>query len=581
MRVPKMKLFRSSTSSTKRAAWLPAILVSCVALLSPFSANANAGKILFALGDVNVDRDDLLPATRGMSVLEGDTIITGAKGRAQLKMNDGGKVSVRPSSEFKIETFTMDEPIADAAAEETQSLGRVTDDGDTAVYKLLKGGFRTVTGVVGKREGDSYKVETPVATIGIRGTDFTVVLCEANCAEQQGTGGAQSGVFVGVSSGHVVLGNGLGEINLFANETGFVGFGQRPVLLDVPVPPVFEDLPAPPAADEESEEVAATTEPAASSATQARLAERRSPAPSPDQEPPEQPTAETPVVAESPQGPVDLTGGEAARTDAQVSLSYVIPDSGIASLSGVRRQFPEQFALDADGNLTEFEGFGTNGAGVEPANGGSQAGTGGGLVHSTEDYRYSIGSAAQRNTGFDPLTSLRWGRWSGGAIDIVGADGSAVMADLSNSSLHWVVTPSFVGEAIVPTVGTAEYTLVGNTDPTDLNGNVGSLGSANFTADFSNASVSSELRLSMQGNLWVANGTGSIGGNAPNHFNGVYGSVTNSASTGNGSGNFTGLFAPVSDTTNPIPQGAGLTYSLQDDVGLSNISGAAVFGSPN
>jgi hypothetical protein len=570
-----MKLFRSNLNSTKLAACLPVLLLASVALMSPFAANANAGKILFALGDVNVERDDLLPATRGMSVIEGDTIITGAKGRAQLKMNDGAKVSVRPSSEFKIETFTVADPIATEDADQTQSLGRVTDDGDTAVYKLLKGGFRTVTGVVGKREGDTYKVETPVATIGIRGTDFTVVLCEANCAELAGTGGAQSGVFVSVSSGHVVLGNGMGQISIFANETGFVGFGRRPVLLDVPASPIFEDLPAPPAAEQQQEgETAAVT-----STTAERLAKRRSPPPSNDQDTAPQQSAETPNIAQSPSGEVDLTDGEAARTDDQISVTYVIPDSGVASLTGSRRQFSEQFALDTNGNLSEFEGFGTNGAGVQPPITGSfdiVVDT----IPSTESYRYLIGSAVQRNTGVDPLTSLRWGRWSGGAMEITGSDDSTVIADLSNSSLHWVITPSF-GEAVVPSVGSAEYILVGNTDPTDLNGNVGSLGSANFTADFSNGAVSNEIRLTMLGDLWVASGTGIIGGNAPNHFGGVYDSVSHGQGSDNGIGNFTGLFAPASGTANATPAGAGLTYSLQDDVGQTHISGAAVFGNPN
>jgi hypothetical protein len=44
--------------------------------------------------------------------------------------------------------------------------------------RLLKGGFRTVTGMIGKRgNADAYKLRAAAATIGIRGTDFTSRLC--------------------------------------------------------------------------------------------------------------------------------------------------------------------------------------------------------------------------------------------------------------------------------------------------------------------------------------------------------------------------------------------------------------------
>lgn len=571
-----MTAIRPNNTHGKRAAWLPTIAISLGMAFLPIAANATAGKILFALGDVNVDRAELIPAKRGMEVIEGDTVITGAKGRAQLKMNDGGKISVRPSSEFKIETFTLDEPVDATEEDAGESLGRVTDDGDTAVYKLLKGGFRTVTGVVGKREGDTYRVETPVATIGIRGTDFTVVLCEGNCSQQPGTNGAQSGVFVGVSSGHVVLGNGFGDINLFANETGFVGFGQSPVLLDVPVPPVFEDLPPPPAADEQDEQ-AQTQEPATEigdkpETTAERLAVRRSPSPPEQQETPVSGNAVTPVIAQSGDSEIDLTDGEVEPTGSQISMTYSVPDAGLGHQSGVRRQFADQYVLDASGNLSEFDGFGTNGAGVSDS--ASQIGT----AVPVGDYRYAIGTANQLNRGFDPLTSLRWGRWSGGEIDIVSPDGTTVTADLSHSSLHWVITPSF-DQAVLPITGTAHYTLVGNTDPTDLNGNVGSLGSAAFSADFTNASVHSDINLSISGEVWNASGSGSIGTNAPNHFSGAYTDVV-AGSNGIGGGNFTGFFSADGDTTGAVPQGAGLTYTLEDITLQTQISGAAVFGSP-
>ncbi|MGH8446844.1 MAG: hypothetical protein ACREVL_16350, partial [Solimonas sp.] len=51
-----------------------------------------------------------------------------------------------------------------------------------AFLRLLKGGFRTVSGLIGKANPDEYRVTTPVATIGIRGTDYYAYICDLACA---------------------------------------------------------------------------------------------------------------------------------------------------------------------------------------------------------------------------------------------------------------------------------------------------------------------------------------------------------------------------------------------------------------
>ncbi len=119
--------------------------------------------------------------------------------------------------------------------------------------------------------------------------------------------------------------------------------------------------------------------------------------------------------------------------------------------------------------------------------------------------------------------------------------------------------------------GSANYSLIGNTDPTDNLGNVGVLGSASFSANFTLQSVTSSLQLSINNTVWTASGTGSI---SLNLFDGLYSTVTvDGANTGTGS--FGGIFGGFSSGT---PTGAGLTYRLNN--GGSSINGAAVFGDP-
>jgi hypothetical protein len=84
-----------------------------------------------------------------------------------------------------------------------------------AFFRLLKGGFRTVSGLIGKADVNAYKVSTPVATIGIRGTDYIVVLCDTACANDPvvagSTGGAAGGAIIGVIQGGVFLSDKLGK----------------------------------------------------------------------------------------------------------------------------------------------------------------------------------------------------------------------------------------------------------------------------------------------------------------------------------------------------------------------------------
>jgi hypothetical protein len=137
----------------------------------------------------------------------------------------------------------------------------------------------------------------------------------------------------------------------------------------------------------------------------------------------------------------------------------------------------------------------------------------------------------------------------------------------------------------MPITGVANYSLVGSTSPTDNLGNIGVLGSATFLADFLNQSVTSTLTLDINASVWSATGTGRIGAAAnpalPAHlFNGAYGAVVIDGVAA-GTGVFSGFFSEPGNTSDPnFPGGVGMTYSLQDQGGTTEVSGALVFGNP-
>jgi hypothetical protein len=70
-------------------------------------------------------------------------------------MADGAFISVQPNSEYVLDNYRY---------------SGQPDGTEQAVYRLAKGGVRAVTGLIGRTNTEAYKVNTAVATIGIRGS---------------------------------------------------------------------------------------------------------------------------------------------------------------------------------------------------------------------------------------------------------------------------------------------------------------------------------------------------------------------------------------------------------------------------
>ena len=120
----------------------------------------SAGTVTFVTGDVNIIRADktVLPAAKNAALNAGDAVET-KNGRLQLSLIDGGKVSLQPNTIYKINKYEFS--------------GK-EDGSEYAFTELVKGGLRTISGLVGHKNRDRYQLKTAVATIGIRGTEFTV-----------------------------------------------------------------------------------------------------------------------------------------------------------------------------------------------------------------------------------------------------------------------------------------------------------------------------------------------------------------------------------------------------------------------
>lgn len=182
----------------------------------PLSALAAAGHVQFATGDVQMRRGIALAAlARGASLETGDTVLTGTTGRAQLRFTDGGLVSLYPDSQFTVT--------------------RYVDSGDPAqdnfAVSLLRGGMRAITGLIGKRNPANYKLTTPTAVVGIRGSAYRAFF---NPQGQLEVGGEQDEIEVCTQAGCVGL--KVGESVLVLSSDRLAVYTNTLALLPLPPP---------------------------------------------------------------------------------------------------------------------------------------------------------------------------------------------------------------------------------------------------------------------------------------------------------------------------------------------------------
>lgn len=120
-----------------------------------------AGSVSFVIGDANVIGEDGKPhaVARGENINAGQTLETGATGHIHLRMVDGAFVSIRPQSRLRIEDYRYDSANA---------------ENNRIKFVLEKGVARSITGRAGEASKQNYRLNTPLAAIGIRGTDFVV-----------------------------------------------------------------------------------------------------------------------------------------------------------------------------------------------------------------------------------------------------------------------------------------------------------------------------------------------------------------------------------------------------------------------
>ncbi len=551
--------------------------------------SGTAGQIQFAVGGVFILRGTTtLPAKRGDLVQEGDQIQSGADGFAQLRMSDDALVSVRRDTTLKVDRYQY-----------SGATGGKSNENDGAVLSLVKGTFRSFTGALARVNKKSYVMQTPTATIGIRGTG-NITSATATSTENYTVTGSHTittsdpsgkvSTFITTPNQNVVVQNGTVQVTPPSANITSASSGQPSAR------PATSGGGAASGGDSQASVKSASNTPVAGTAntgtgTDADAAGAGG--------------ASGLVIGAAgtgsgatggSTGPVVLTGcgatdptcattldltGQTTQTGSTISaisaLSLFTPDTAGQVLSGVGSNLQSNFlswgfstpaALvrrDASGHLTGWT-YGPNDFNS---------------TTTSFDIVSPVVLEARTQAASFSRTGIEYGRLGGSAISLVGTSSGSIA--LGSAGMHWITaltpTPPYLPEALT---GTASYRLDGSTHPTDGTGTLGTLNNASINANFTNQSVNATVNVTVASNNWVATGTNmpmrgeSFDGSSPCTVScgpqqgaGTVSVTLNSAAAG---GNLNGRFV------GPNADGAMLSYNFYDTASAFNsVGGVAAF----
>lgn len=182
------------------------IVCTGLAHLQAAPAWAQVGIVRTVEGQVSVasGRQECAPRY-GLDLEEGDAVRTGAKAWALLNMLDGTRITVRPDSELRIIAYRYND-----AAEFTQNL---------ALLALTRGAMRVFTGRIATGRSSGFRVQTPDASMELRGVDHDISFVEPKAAFR---GDAPAGTYGKAREGEATLKNAHGEVTLRTGQVAYV-----------------------------------------------------------------------------------------------------------------------------------------------------------------------------------------------------------------------------------------------------------------------------------------------------------------------------------------------------------------------
>lgn len=180
-----------------------AIFWAVMSFSAPGAFAAAVGKFQDVSGEVKIQLTGAAQqvASKDTPLESGASVTTGDKSYAVLRFDDGQVFALQSNSQFQIQDYRYNPGNAQQSS---------------IFVSLFKGGMRAVTGAIATQNKAAFKLQTPQATIGIRGTDFPVVL--------------SNGMYTQVLQGAIDVQNSAGAVAIETGHGTFVpSFNALPV----------------------------------------------------------------------------------------------------------------------------------------------------------------------------------------------------------------------------------------------------------------------------------------------------------------------------------------------------------------
>jgi hypothetical protein len=437
------------------------VLLILLALAGSAWCGEPVGRVILAAGEVQALRaGQLIPLARNADVQTGDEIRTGPASNVQIRFADASIVALRSGTNFRVDEFIYKNGQA---------------GGEKALFALIKGGLRTITGAVGRSNRQDYGIVTPTSTIGIRGTHFSLAVCADNCRNADGSLAA-NGTYGGVIDGRI-------SSTPNENPTGTREFGRGEFFFapNASAPP--QPLLTPPSFLADRLE-----------------AQRRAPA---------APVAATPgtaaaqsatTAATSPPSTVLADPATATTTAALPAIATeALSSSGTPAVINKVTGFIAQYFNSANYIVVDSCG----GTMCQPNEANQFTNSGIQLTGYSRDAGFPKGSLSGGtvvDAGSVVLNGavFAWGRWTGSFL--VTDSSGTTFSNLPSGVLYGMTDDIAVGNnqhSVWPTSGLVSYAFAGGPRPVDTAGNMGTVNSMSGTLDFPTRNVTFNASLTM------------------------------------------------------------------------------------
>jgi len=197
--------------------------ILAAALIVPFAAGNAFGQAAYVhemSGSVTATVNSVTrPLKTGDILSTGTTVSTGDKSRAVIKFEDGQIMALDERSSFRIVEYRYVKE-------------RVRDS--NAVFALLQGGLRFISGVIGSTNRNNFRLTAGTATIGIRGTDANVYYNSVVGAVNAAVNAGELAITTAAGTQNVGAGDSFG-VATAAVEQSFASLSQQLMPINTPV----------------------------------------------------------------------------------------------------------------------------------------------------------------------------------------------------------------------------------------------------------------------------------------------------------------------------------------------------------